>query len=399
MNTDDVKKIVSTFDTNETIVLTQKMVQIPSSVIPGDEKEMSKFVEAYMKAANIETTSHSIDGIDPTRKNVISVLRGTGEAAPLAFSGHMDVVPVSEKEKEKWNYDPFGGEITDEGFMYGRGSSDMKGGLAGAMTAMKFLKENNITPPGDIILCASVDEEDLMRGVKAMLNYPEVQSAKGVVVCEGTGLKLSVASRGRTWAEVTFEGESAHASLKGAGNNAIVYAADFINRLYAREIPYEKHELLGDYFWQANVINGGVEPAIVPDHCSVTVDARLIPGITPERVWSEVQNILDEMHAENKRCVAHIKILEAREPWETDLNSSLYHLANNSYKIVGLEMRHRGQTGTTDGTYLRRLGMESVILGPGQTEYIHKANEKVLIENLRNAAKLYLTMMLTNNLK
>lgn len=399
MDKESVKKLVTTFNTDAVVELTQQMVRIPSVVIPGEEAKMSAFVESYMNACDIPAKARSIDGIDPSRKNVIAVLKGSGEAAPLAFSGHMDVVPVSDKEREKWDYDPFGGEITDEGFMYGRGSSDMKGGLAGAMTAMKFLKDNDIVPPGDIILCASVDEEDLMRGVKAMLNYPELQNVKGVVVCEGTGLKLSVASRGRTWADVTFEGESAHASLKGAGNNAIVYGADFINRLYDHEIPYEPHELLGDYFWQANVVHGGVEPAIVPDHCTITVDARLIPGITSDHVWSEVQNILDQMHAENEKCVAHINILEAREPWETDLNSSLYHLAKDSYDLVGIEMKHRGQTGTTDGTYLRRLGMESVILGPGQTEYIHKANEKVLIENLRNAARLYLTMMLSNSLK
>lgn len=399
MEREIVKQLVDAFDTDAVVALTQQMVRIPSVVIPGDEAQMSEFVEAYMNACGIPAEARSIEGIDPSRKNVIAVLKGSGEAAPLAFSGHMDVVPVSEKEREKWDYDPFGGEITDDGFMYGRGSSDMKGGLAGAMTAMKYLKDNNIVPPGDIILCASVDEEDLMRGVKAMLDYPEVQSAKGVVVCEGTGMKLSVASRGRTWADVTFEGESAHASLKGAGNNAIVHATKFVNRLYAHQIPYEYHELLGDFFWQANVIHGGVEPAIVPDHCTVTVDARLVPGITPEIVWSEVQTILDKMHEEDEQCIGHIDILEARELWETDLDSTLYAIARGSYDLLALEMKHRGQTGTTDGTFLRRLGMESVILGPGQTEYIHKANEKVLIENLRNAARLYLTMMLTNSLK
>ena len=88
-----------------------------------------------------------------------------------------------------------------------------------------------------------------------MVNYPQLQAAKGIIVCEGTGLELIADSRGRTWAEVIFEGKSAHASLKGAGNNAIVHALKFADRLQKHNIPFEHHELLGEFFWQINVSN------------------------------------------------------------------------------------------------------------------------------------------------
>lgn len=400
MNKEDVQKIVKGFNTDDTIALTQQMIQIRSIDPPGNEAEMSEFVRTYLEQAGVdEVEAISVEGLAPERKNIIARIKGTGAAAPLIFSGHMDVVPVSERELTQWECDPWKGEIREDGFMWGRGSSDMKGGLAGALTAMKYLKDNGIVPPGDIILVASVDEENLMRGAKAMVHYPQLQDAKGIIVCEGTGLELIAESRGRTWAEVIFEGQSAHASLKGAGNNAIVHALEFARRLYATEIPFEYHELLGEFFWQINVIQGGVEPAMVPDKCVVTVDARLVPGVTPERVWSEVQKIIDQMHEEDEKCVAHINLLEAREPWATDINSPVVDLVRGSYDLLQIPMGRRGQKGTTDGTFLRRIGIDTVMVGPGDSKYNHKANEKAPVEFIRNAARLYLTMMLTNTLK
>lgn len=398
----EVKKllsIVELFDTDETIALTQRMIQIPSIDPPGNEADMSEFVKKYLEDAGIVVEAIPVEGLDENRKNIIAKIQGTGEAAPLIFSGHMDVVPVTEKEREMWICDPFLGDIHDDGFLYGRGSSDMKGGLAGILTAMRFLKEHDIVPPGDIILAASVDEENLMRGAKAMVNYPQLQAAKGIIVCEGTGLELIADSRGRTWAEIIFEGKSAHASLKGAGNNAIVHALKFADRLQKHNIPFEHHELLGEFFWQINVIHGGVEPAMVPDQCVLTVDARLVPGITPEYVWSEVQRLLDQLHKENEDSIGHIKVLEAREPWSTDMESPVVDLVRNSYETLNIPMGRRGQKGTTDGTFLRRMGIDTVMVGPGDSKYNHRANEKVAVQFIRDAARLYLTMMLMNTLQ
>lgn len=400
MNREEIKRIVDKFNTDATIELAQELIQIRSVDPPGNEAEMSKYVEKYLLEAGVDTVEAiSVDGLAPERKNIIACIEGSGDAAPIIFSGHMDVVPVSEQELIKWECDPWKGEIRDDGFLWGRGASDMKAGLAGAMTAMKFLKDNNIIPPGDIILAASVDEENLMRGAKAMVNYPQLQKAKGIIVCEGTGLELIAESRGRTWAEVVFEGQSAHASLKGAGNNAICHALEFANRLYAKELPFEYHDLLGEFFWQVNVIQGGVEPAMVPDKCVVTVDARLVPGITPEFVWAEVQKIIDQMHEEDEKCIATINVLEAREPWTTDIKSPVVELVRESYSTLEISMGRRGQKGTTDGTFLRRMGIDTVMVGPGDSKYNHKANEKAPVEFIRNAARLYLTMMLSNSLQ
>ena len=164
MNREDVKKLVEAFNTDDTIALTQRMIQIRSIDPPGDEAEMSEFVKDYLEKAGVdEVEAISVEGLAPERKNIIARIKGSGEAAPLIFSGHMDVVPVSERELTQWECDPWKGEIREDGFMWGRGSSDMKGGLAGALTAMKYLKDNGIVPPGDIIL---VEAGDFARAVR-----------------------------------------------------------------------------------------------------------------------------------------------------------------------------------------------------------------------------------------
>lgn len=116
-------------------------------------------------------------------------------------------------------------------------------------------------------------------------------------------------------------------------------------------------------------------------------------------VWSEVQRLLDQLHKENEDSIGHIKVLEAREPWSTDMESPVVDLVRNSYETLNIPMGRRGQKGTTDGTFLRRMGIDTVMVGPGDSKYNHRANEKVAVQFIRDAARLYLTMMLMNTLQ
>ena len=109
--------------------------------------------------------------------------------------------------------------------------------------------------------------------------------------------------------------------------------------------------------------------------------------------------LLDQLHEEDENCIGHIHILEAREPWSTDMTSPVVELVQNSYEALQIPMGRRGQKGTTDGTFLRRIGIDTVMVGPGDSKYNHRANEKVSVRFVRDAAKLYLTMMLTNALQ
>ena len=384
--------VLNLIDNKEIIKVVQDLVKMPSINPPGDEQETADYIVNYMNAKGIVT---NIQNISPTRYNVVSRLKGNGARKPTIFTGHMDVVPVSKDERARWRMDPFSGKIIDD-YLYGRGSADMKGGLGAAMVAMGLLADNKIVPPGDIILVATVDEEDVMRGAKALITSALIADADRFVVCETTNMKINTCSKGRTWAKVTVYGQIAHASIRDAGINAINRMVTLINCMKEHIIPCNKHELLGDSFWQVTLIEGGIEPAIIPDSCSIIVDARLVPGQTPDGLWDELRKVIEKIKMDIPDFQANINVIEKRESWEVDRNDKLVHIVEAACKSIDLPIEYSGFMGTTDGTVFRRMGIEGLIMGPGQLEKnIHQENEKVAIKQLFEATQVYLLTMLT----
>jgi succinyl-diaminopimelate desuccinylase len=227
--TKGINNFTGLINVNDLIRMTQKMVQIPSINPPGDEAEVAKYVRSYFQSKGIKTVTQEVL---PGRYNVIARLKGKGEAPALMFSSHMDVVPVSAYEAKRWDFGPFSGAI-DNGYLHGRGSADAKGGLAAVMTAMGSLSDNKIRPKGDIVLAATVDEENLMRGAKELIESPLVSDVERAICCEPTNLEVQTCSKGRMWAEVTVFGQTAHASVKGAGVNAIHRALRVMTKMEA----------------------------------------------------------------------------------------------------------------------------------------------------------------------
>ncbi|MEL7568734.1 MAG: M20 family metallopeptidase [Dehalobacterium sp.] len=388
---EDILKLI---DQDEVLKIVQDMVRIPSINPHGTERDVANYIIRYFESNGIETT---IQEVFPDRYNVVSRLKGQGIASSILFTGHMDVVPVSIEESKKWRTGPFASEIQN-GFLYGRGSADMKGGLGAAMVAMATLAKHKVQPPGDIILAATVDEEDLMRGAKALIKTSLVSDATKMVVCEPTNMDIVTACRGRTWAEIVVEGQTAHASIQGAGVNAIDRAVILMNRMKTYQIPYEKHGLLGDSFWQVTMINGGIEPAIIPDSCTITIDGRLVPGQMPEDMWNEMKKMINLIKEKVPNFNVKVNIIEAREPWEISNKDDFVKIVAKACKEINLPVKYSGFSGTTDGTIFRRIGIEGIILGPGELkDNVHKENERVSIRQLVQATQIYALIMLSWN--
>lgn len=366
-----------------------------SSINPGgDEYEVACYIKDFMEKLQIPV---QIVPISERRFNMIARLPGKGTAAPLMFTGHMDVVPVNSTEREKWHTDPFIPECKDNQ-LFGRGAADMKGGIGAVMAAMQAICQQEITPPGDILLVGTVDEEATMEGAKAIIQTDLLQDVQHLVICEPSNMQLMCCCRGRTWADITLLGEGGHASIEGNGNNAIVHATKLIQALGEAKIPFTPHPLLGNSFWQATVIHGGIEPAMVPDSCTVTVDARLVPGQACVHIWEQMQQLLTGLHQNNTKFIAEMNIIEQREPWETPLDHSLVQLAQRCYQKLNLPIQYDGASYTTDGSVFAHLGMKMVIIGPGDIALAHRENESVPLKQLEQAAQLYYTMMLQNQL-
>lgn len=374
---------------DELLQTLQNAVKIKSINPPGSELEMCEFVYDFMKDTGIET--YKIE-VEKNRYDIVSILRSNKQTPGIIFTGHMDVVPVSEDESTRWKVGPFSGIVKD-GFLYGRGSSDMKSGLCSAMVAMKYIKENRIEINRDIALVATVDEEDGMKGSKALIGNELLENFREVVVCEPTSLEVCNISRGRTYGTIDIKGKTGHASQGSSNGNAILIANKIIDKMMNTDLSDKAHEEFGSSFWQPLAIHAEVDPWVVPDDCQLNIDARLVPGHYSDDIWHRMDNIISEVKNEIPDLHVNTTILDRREPWITDLNSELMVNIKEIYDELDYDFITKDFKGTTDGTMLRKDGRDVVIVGPGLLSGVHKENEKVLISNLYRALSLYIEIM------
>lgn len=362
------------------------MIKIPSINPPGREEEMGKYVSDLLEDYGIPCKKYPFaEG----RFNILAKLEGRSSNNPLIFTGHMDVVPVSEAEKERWKTDPFL-PVIREGKIFGRGAADMKGGLTAGLLAAISLKRRQITPPRDIYLAVTADEEDYMGGSKVLYNLPELDKAKEVVVMEPTSLKCCTAGWGRTYGVITLSGKTGHGSGGVSAGNAILLAHKFLSSMMKEALPEDP--TYGQSFWQPVAVNAGVEPCVIPDVCVVKIDARLHPNHPTADIWERTERILESCGFSPGDV--SISVIDRREGFVTDENSEIIRNVKEASEKTGLFYEEDVFPGTTDGSMFLKTGRDVVIIGPGSLDTVHRENEYLEIPEWQRAYQLYRQMML-----
>jgi len=386
-----MQNYVDYIDDNELCAFFAGAVKIPSINPPGNEASMVQYIEDFLQTNKIEYERIPVEG---NRCDIVARVRGKTRENSIIFTGHMDVVPVSDEERRRWNFDPFGAEIRD-GVLYGRGSSDMKSGLTAALYAMAILQRHDIVPPTDIIFAATIDEENYMKGSKKLLYSPLFDGARSLVVCEPTDLKLCIKGKGRTWADVCVRGKTAHGSQAGAGDNAIYTAINLIEKIKHTELSGYSSAENGVSFWRTLAIQAEVEPQVVPDICVFTVDARLAVGHPIDAVWAQLDELIETLHREVPAVQVSYTVADRRPSWTTAENDPLVQRCKTALEAVGLPYIPDIFAGSTDGSILVKQGLIPVIIGPGDLSVVHRENEHIKLSQVYQAARLYLSMMLT----
>lgn len=379
-----MQDIFDLIDEDELLDIFSKAVDIKSTNPKGNEKPMCEYVENLLKQNGIEYFKVPVE---ESRYDIIAKIRGSRDKDALVFTGHMDVVPVSDDEMKRWNTPPFTSTIKD-GKLYGRGSADMKSGLISAIYSMILLKRNNITPKRDIILAATIDEENLMKGSKALQDNEAFKNAKYLIVCEPTDMKICNEQKGRTWADIYVHGMTAHGSQKGVGENAIYLAIKLIEK-----IKHTEFKEYPDTFWRTLAINAGVEPQVVPDRCVFTVDARLQVGHEPAKIWEKLEELIQEIKSEHPHFDATYEIEDMRTSWHTKKEDELIQGIMSSLKKLDINPVFDTFTGSTDASMLIKNNLIPVIIGPGDLSVVHRENEYVELKQLFESCKLYIDIM------
>lgn len=374
--------------------LAAALVRLASVNPPGDEHAAVAHLDTHLTGHGFEVHRVPVPGHGD---DLVALLPGRDEAPARIFTGHLDVVGVSPAERARWTDDPFAGRLRD-GRLIGRGSADMKGGVAAMVTAAVQLRGEGRTPPGDVLLVLTTDEEDLMGGSRAVAAHPLLAREADVVVGEPTGLALCTTGRGRTWAHLTLRGATGHGS-QPSGRNPIQCAADLIADLDAEDFTATAAPDSPASFWRPLAINAGVEPCVVPDVCTLTVDARLSPDHDPHDVWARLDRIVGRLRSRQPSLSVEVRVVDRREGWRTPTASALVAQAQRALDAEGLSPSPAVFAGTTDGTVLRRAGRghgvrDVIICGPGDLAAAHRENESVALADLDAAVRLYRRLML-----
>lgn len=329
----------------------------PSLVSGGKgEKEISEYIENYLKSKGIDVV---IQEVEPDRKNVIGILKGKGGGRTLMLNGHMDTVG-----SEGMEILPFSPRL-ENGRVYGRGSIDMKAGLAGMMISAETILREKIELKGDLILAFVVDEEYESKGTEFLVKSFKADSA---IVCEPTNLKIGVAHKGFAWLKVEVFGKSAHGSKPEEGVDAIVKAGKFLWELekYSRNVlTMKSHNLLGSPSVHASFIRGGRELSTYPDYCEIKLERRTIPGETIDILKEEIGEILQGISKSDKDFRGRFEIFFSRSPHVISEKEEVVRSLSCSYRnVTGEEPQFAGLSFWTDGAILSENGIPSVIFGP-----------------------------------
>ncbi|NUR93577.1 MAG: M20 family metallopeptidase [Nonomuraea sp.] len=375
-------------DADGVVAFTQALVRVPSTNDPAlgrGEQPAADLVAELMRSWGWEPV---ISEAAPGRPNVVAVVEGGLPGPTLMFEGHTDV--VTEGDLAEWTVDPFGGEIRD-GRLWGRGSADMKSGLAATLYATRALQLAGPFP-GRIKVCALADEEGLMLGAHHFVDQGLAEDVDGAIVAEPEAGEICAVAKGALRLRVDFTGKMAHGAMPQHGRNPIQAVGTLLVALrgYERELQavHPAHEHLGEVYVTPTVVRAGTEEQVnvIPAVASVFVDVRTIPGVEHKEIASRVAEL-----AASDGIAADVSILVDRPPVDVPVTDPLIvALAGAHEAVTGSAPVYGGVPGSTDGTVLTHWGgIPSVVYGPGGKWIAHQADEFVEVAEIVQCTRVF----------
>jgi len=375
----------SLVDESSTIKLLEELVKINSvnpTLVPRapGEAEIAEYIGEYMESLGLEV---SLDEVEPGRVNAVGVLKGAGGGRTLILNGHTDTVGIDYMEIDP--LDP----VTKEGKMYGRGTCDMKGGLASILSAAKAIVDSGQKLKGDLVVAAVCDEEYASIGTESLVKDVRADAA---IVGEPTEFQILVAHKGFAWIDVETRGVAAHGSLWQIGVDAIAKMGKVqvgLERLQDDVLMEKSHSLVGPPSVHSSLIEGGRELSTYPDKCKLQVERRLIPGETREDVEGEMTSLISSIGAEDEKFDGSYEITFYRGPMEISRDEAVCKVIMSSAEEVrGEKPFFVGGSGWMDTQIMTDLGIPSVAFGP-QGFGAHAAVEYVEVDSVTKCAEIF----------
>ena len=323
------------------------------SLVPGasGEAAVGRALAEHMRAIGLTV---EVQDVAPGRPNVVGVLDGRNHGRSLMLCGHIDTVGVAGMSRP---FDP----VDRDGRIYGRGSQDMKSGVAAMVDAARVIADGGWLDSGRLIVACVVDEEHASIGADALVTR---WRADGAVVTEPTELAIAIAHKGFEWVEIETEGRAAHGSRPRDGCDAIRLMGRVLSELDALDRTLQArapHPLLGTASLHASLIHGGRELSSYPDRCHLQMERRTVPGEPPGAASREVEDIVARLSAADPAFKAASRPMFARSPYEIAPN---HELPKAMLRAAGTAASPIGMSFWTDAAILGDAGIPSILYGP-----------------------------------
>ncbi len=379
----DSKRLADYVDGSSVRELLRDMIREASVNPPGGERGCAEVVAKKLRGLGLKV---EFVEKEPGRTNVVARLKGSKGTPILLYNGHIDVVPVGNG----WTKEPFSGEVIDD-ILYGRGTADMKSGVASMVAAAEAIVKSGTKLKGDLIITAVADEETgSARGTRHLIE--KGLRADMAVVSEPTDLRIEIAHKGILWAEITTRGKGSHASRPHLGLNAIDKMNAIINAIH--EIKLAGSNPLFDVpqpVLSVTTISGGTKINVIPDECRIEIDRRILPSETPEFALKQIEDAVAKAKGMDPSIDASIKVQEQWPPMEVAPNSPIVQsLARVVEARTGKQPKFYGKAAGTDASWLvRDAKIPTVLYGPGDPRFSHTSDEHVDLAKVEEAAKVF----------
>ena len=314
------------------------------------------------------------------RPNVVARM-GPADAPALMLNGHLDVVGV-----EGMVHEPFSPRVKN-GAIYGRGSADMKGGIA-AMCAAATISASKESER-QILVTAVVDEEYESLGMRSLM--ASGIRAEAAIITEPTRLAICPAHRGFAWFDVELKGKAAHGSRYDVGVDAIMHAALLLADLDRLEATRESgpiHRLLGRGSLHASTIQGGVGMSTYPELCNLSIERRTIPGESVEKATIEITDACARVKAKHPEFDVRVTLRTAQLPSDVPVDAPVVRRLAGAIEREGSPVKIEGLSAWTDTALLNEAGIPTVCFGPGDIALAHAAEEFVPIDDIERATRI-----------
>lgn len=345
--------------------LTRNLIAFETVSPPGNEADCASYIASLLENAGFHITMHDWR---PGRPNLIASLPATKAPArdAIVFSGHLDTVPLGQAE---WSHDPFAGEIID-GRLYGRGTSDMKSGVAACIMAGLALAQEPVRR-AEVRLIFSAAEETGCEGVLGLAERPDLLgSCAALVVAEPTDNRPFVGHKGALWLSLEHRGVTAHGSMPEKGRNAIFAACASIETLRNFDFSVAAHPVMGGATLNVGNMSAGMNINSVPDLACVGVDIRSTVGQTNSGIRAALAEALDdEVEITTLTDMDHV-YTDPNDPWMKQVFATVADVTGTTPKV---------ETATyfTDASVLKPAmgNPATLIMGPGAMAMAHQTDE------------------------